>query len=57
MQKNKIKIVSNGLKSSQKECGKIKMRSSRGKRWIRLYQTSQNENQILLLFIFLVKLL
>jgi len=47
MQKSKIKIVSNRLKSNQKEYEKMKMKSD----GLKLYQTLQNEDQILLIFI------
>jgi len=36
MQKSRIKIVSNKLKSNQKEYEKMKMKSSRGKRWTKI---------------------
>jgi len=53
MQKSKIKIVSNRLKSNQKKYEKMKMKFSRGKRWNEIVPNSQNENQIMLLFIFI----
>jgi len=36
MQKSRIKIVSNRLKSNQKKYGKLKMKSSRGKGWTKI---------------------
>jgi len=52
MQKSKIKIVSNKLKSNQNEYGKMKMKSSRRKRWTSTKHCKIKTKYLLLFIIF-----